>query len=104
MVTGVDEDVFLRIELQDFEGGVVTEHSDESGVDVEKMAFEAGTVDPGDSGLHQGAVAGFGAAQGLLVALAIDGGGQLLRDQGQNILIAVTEMSVLGIALENDRA
>src|SRR5271170_1266505 len=102
MVTGVDEDVFLRIELQDFESGVVTEHSDESGVDVEKMAFEAGPVDSVDGGLHQGSVAGFGATQGLLVALAIDSGGQLLRDQGEHILIALAEMSVFGIALEND--
>ena len=72
---GVDEDVFLRIERENFESGVVAEHSDEGGVDVEKLAFEAGAVDSVDGGLHQGAVADFGAAQGLLVAFAIDGGG-----------------------------
>ena len=72
---GIDEDIFLRIEGQDFESGVVAEHSDERGVDVEKMAFEAGAVNSVDGGLHQGAVADFGAAQGLLVAFAIDGGG-----------------------------
>src|SRR5580698_2169993 len=72
---GVDEDVFLRIEGQDIVSGVVTEHSDQSGVDVEKTAIEAGTVNSVDGGLHQGAVAEFGAAQGLLVALAVDGGG-----------------------------
>ena len=94
----------MRIEGQDFESGVVAEHSDESGVDVEKVAFEAGTVNSVDGGLHQGAVADFGAAQGLLVALAIDGGGQLLRDKGENILVALAEMGVPGIALEHDRA
>ena len=95
MLGGVDEDIFLRIERQDFESGVVAEHSDESGVDVEKMAFEAGTVNSVDGGLYQRAVTGFGAAQGLLVTLAIDGGGQLLGDQGEDILIALAEMSVL---------
>src|SRR5207302_7374701 len=42
---GIDEDVFLRIEGQDFQSVVVAEHSDEGGVDVEELAFEAGAVD-----------------------------------------------------------
>jgi hypothetical protein len=46
-----------------------------AGLTSRKLAFEAGAVDSVDGGLHQGAVANFGAAQGLLVAFAIDGGG-----------------------------
>ena len=101
---GIDENVFLGIEARDFEGGIVTEHSDESGVDVEKMAFEAGAVNSVDGGLHQRAVADFGAAQSLLVAFAVDGGGQLLRDQGENILVALAEADVFGIAFEDECA
>jgi hypothetical protein len=59
---GIDEDVFLGIEREYFESGVIAKHSDESGVDVEEVAFEAGAIDSVDGGLHQGAVADFGAA------------------------------------------
>ena len=88
---GIEEDVFLGIEGEDFERGVVTEHSDEGGVDVEKLAFEAGAINSVDRGLNQRAVADFGAAQGLLVAFVVDGGGQLARDQSENFFIAFAE-------------
>src|SRR5882672_385456 len=100
---GIDEDVFLRIKREDFESVVVAEHSDQGGIDVEKTAFEAGAVDPIDGGLHQRAVTDLGTAQSLLVAFAVDGGGQLLRDESENIRIALAEANVLGIALENKR-
>ncbi len=104
VLTGFDEDVFLRIEGQNITRRVVAEHSDEGGVDVEKAAFEAGAVDSVDRGLHQRAVADFGAAQGLLVAFAVDGGGQLVRDESEDIFVALTEADVFGITLENERA
>jgi len=84
----VEEDIFLGIEGQDFESGVVTQHSDEGGVDVEKRAFEAGPINAVDGGLDQRAVADFGAAQGLLVAFMVYGGGQLTRDQSKDFFIA----------------
>src|SRR5271170_290735 len=76
----IGENIVFRIESQDFDSGVVAQHSDEGGVDVEETAFAAGAINSVDGGLHQGAVAQFGAAQGLLVAFVIDGGGQLPRD------------------------
>jgi len=101
---GIDEDVFLGIESQDFRSVVVAEHSDEGGVDVEKLAFEAGAVDAVDGGLHHGAVADFRAAQKLLVAFAVDGGGQLLGEEGEDVFVTFAEVDVFGIALEDKRA
>ncbi len=77
---GIEEDIFLRIEGKDFESGVVTQHSNEGRVDVEKLAFKTGTIDSVDRGLNERPVANFGAAQSLLVAFVLDGGGQLTRD------------------------
>ena len=54
--------------------------------------------------MDQGAIADFGAAQGLLVAFVLDGGGQLPRDQSEDFLIAIAEARVFGIALEDERA
>ena len=75
VLAGFDEDVFLGIEGENFFGRVVTEHPDERGIDVEKFAFEARAIDSVDGGLNQRTVANFGAAQVLLVAFAVDGGG-----------------------------
>src|ERR1039458_8495743 len=93
---GIDEDVLLRIEVEDLKGGIVAEHSDEGGVDVEKAAIEAGAVNSVDGGLHQRAVADLRTAQSLLVALAVDGRGQLLCDQGENIAVVLGEADVFG--------
>src|SRR5712691_224016 len=71
----LNENIFLGIEGEDFKSGVVAEHSDEGGVDVEKTTFKAGAVDSVDGCLHQRAVAQLGAAESLLVAFAVDGGG-----------------------------
>src|SRR5271166_4800554 len=49
--TGIQEDIFLRIEGEDFERGVVAEHSDESGIDIEKGALKAGTINAVDGRL-----------------------------------------------------
>ena len=101
---GIDEDVFLRIEGQDIDCRVVAEHSDEGGVDVEKVAFEAGAVDAVDGGLYQGAIANFRAAQSLLVAFAVDRGSQLLGDQGENFFIALAEADAFGITFDHEHA
>jgi len=77
---GIGEDIFFRIESEDFESGTVAEHSDEGGVHVEKMTLAAGAINSIDGGLNERAVAQLGAAQSLFVAFAVDGGCQLLRD------------------------
>src|SRR5580693_9269973 len=40
----------------------------------------------------------------MLVTLAVDGGGELLRDEGEDVFVALAEVSVFGIAFEDERA
>jgi hypothetical protein len=53
----IKENILPRIERQHFEGRVVTEHSDQRRVDIEKLTFEAGAIHSIHGCLHQRAVA-----------------------------------------------
>jgi len=101
---GLREDVFFRIEKQDFFAGSVAEHGDQRGIYVEESAFEAGAVDSVDRTLHQGAVAGFGAPQGLLVVLDFDGAGDLAADERENLFVAFAVAVVFRVRLNHQGA
>ncbi len=101
---GVREYILFRIEQQNFLGRTIRQHGDESGIDVEEPAFQAGAIDSVDRTLHQRPIASLGAAEGLFVSLDLNRAGHLPRHESQNLFVAFAIADVLGIGLNHERA
>ena len=102
---GIDENIFLRIEGQHFEGGVVTQHSDEGRVDVEKAGLRGWS---GKFRRRRSAPAsGSGLRSGAGTARCVCGRWRrptAARSRVRTSLSRSREADVFGIALENERA
>ena len=95
------EYVFFRIEQQHVLGRTVSQHRDQRRIYVQKSSFQTRAVDAVDRTLHERAVTSFGAAKGLLVSLDLNRAGQLARDEGQNLFVALAIANVLGVRLNH---
>src|SRR6185437_10714820 len=71
---------------------------------IRKLVFEVPAEYAIDRALHQRAVTQLGVLQSLLVALVLNRAGNLLRNEGQDFLLPLSESNLFAVALHNQNA
>src|SRR5579864_8274570 len=89
------EHIVFRVEQQHLFGGCVAQHRNQRWVYIKESAFQAGAVYPVHRALHQRTVTSLRSAQGLLIALDLNGAGHLARDECQDLLVAFPVADIL---------
>ena len=103
-LSGIGIDVVGQVEGQQFVSGVVTQHRDQRRIHVQKTILHAGAVDPVHRTLHLGAIARFRLAQRIFIALAQDGGGHALGNEGEDLQLTLGEALFFDVALQSEHA
>ena len=97
-------DIVSQIKRQQLISGVVTQHGNQRRIHVEEAILHAGAVDPVHRALHLGAIARFRLAQRIFIALAQDGGGHALGNEGEDFQLTLSEALFFDVALQSEHA
>ena len=104
MLRRFDKNFPLRIEFHHLVRRIVAQHVDQRRIHIQKSSVDARSVDSVHGALNERSVAGLRLAERLFMTLVIDRAGELLRNEGQDFLIAFSETHILAITLHHEHS